>query len=109
MPDYIGFDDTDILGAEVGTEKPVRRFEALLPEDCRLWGVVRRQLLVDARIPYTSHNSSACAVVPGRADVVDTRGWLRPRLWGGGAVLPVWMREDHRWEASVEKEAEQRK
>ena len=231
MRAYIGFDDTDILGAEVGTGKLVRRFEALLPEGCRLWGVVRQQLLVDPRIPYTSHNSSACAVVdfgdpalrdellaraaahieresyegsdpglclacegdaalkdlatlglactarivsqdealraaagihlsghggtcdgiigaaaavgltaegwsgrfiefnglrdipdqvrvgelagrgirvvsldrdavvPGEADVVDTRGWLRPRLWGGGAVLPVRMREDHLWES----------
>jgi hypothetical protein len=231
MRGYIGFDDTDILGAEVGTGKLVRRFEALLPEGCRLWGVVRHQLLVDPRIPYTSHNSSACAVldfgdpalkddllvratahiereshegsdpglclayegddalrdlatlglactarivskdeafraaagihlsghggtcegiigaaaavgltalgwsgrfiefnglrdipdqvrvgelaekgirlvsldrdavVPGEADMVDTRGWLRPRLWGGGAVLPVRMLADHLWES----------
>lgn len=63
MRAYIGFDDTDILGAEVGTGKLVRRFEAVLPAGCRLWGVVRQQLLVDPRIPYTSHNSSACAVV----------------------------------------------
>jgi hypothetical protein len=235
MRAYIGFDDTDILGAEIGTGKLVRRFEALLPEGCRLWGVVRQQLLVDPRIPYTSHNSSACAVVdfgdpslrnellasatahieresykgsdpglcmacegdaalkdvtalglactarivsqdealraaarihlsghggtcdgiigataavgltamgwsgrfiefnglrdipdqvrvgelaergirvvsldrdavvPGEADVVDTRGWLRPRLWGGGAVLPVRIREDHLWESIGKK------
>jgi len=235
MRAYIGFDDTDILGAEIGTGKLVRRFEALLPEGCHLWGVVRQQLLVDPRIPYTSHNSSACAVVdfgnpalwdellaratahieresyegsdpglclacegdvalkdlatlglactarivsqdealraaarihlsghggtcdgiigaaaavgltamgwsgrfiefnglrdipdqvrvgelaergirvvsldrdavvPGEADVVDTRGWLRPRLWGGAAVLPVRMREDHLWESIGEK------
>ena len=231
MRAYIGFDDTDILGAEMGTGKLVRYFEALLPEGCRLWGVVRQQLLVDPRIPYTSHNSSACAVVdfddpvvlgellgravahiekescegsdpglclacegdaaleklsllglactarivtqdeaiqaaagchlsghggtrdgiigaaaavgltaagwsgrfiefsglrdmpnqirvgelegkgirvvsldrdavvPGEMDVVDTRGWLRPRLWGGAAALPVQMRGDHLWES----------
>jgi tRNA(Ile2) C34 agmatinyltransferase TiaS len=230
MRAYLGFDDTDILGAPMGTGKLVRRFEALLPAGCRLWGVVRQQLLVDPRIPYTSHNSSACAVVdcgdpscrdellaravthiehhscegsdpglclacegdtalkdlaalglactarlvsqdearraaagihlsghggtcdgiigaaaavgltaagwsgrfiefnglrdvpdrvrvreleqrgirvvsldrdavvPGGADVIDTQGWLRPRLWGGEAVLPVQMREDH-WES----------
>jgi len=63
MRAYIGFDDTDMLGAAMGTGKLVRRFEALLPEGCRVWGVVRQQLLVDPRIPYTSHNSSACAVV----------------------------------------------
>ncbi|SDP30134.1 hypothetical protein [Desulforhopalus singaporensis] len=37
-----------------------------------------RVLSVDRNALYTS---------PG--DTVDTRNWLRPRLWGGGAVLPV--------------------
>jgi hypothetical protein len=60
---YIGFDDTDTIDSEAGTGKLARRFEMLLPEGCLLWGVVRQQLLVDDRIPYTSHNSSACAVV----------------------------------------------
>lgn len=60
---YVGFDDTDTLGSDRGTGKLVRWFEKVLPHGCRLWGVVRQQLLVDPRIPYTSHNSSACAVV----------------------------------------------
>lgn len=60
---YIGIDDTDNLDSSVGTGKLARRFEALLPPDVRLWGVVRQQLLVDPRIPYTSHNSSACIIV----------------------------------------------
>jgi len=60
---YIGFDDTDTVDAEAGTGKIARRFEKLLPEGCRLWGVLRQQLLIDDRIPYTSHNSSACAVI----------------------------------------------
>ncbi len=34
-----------------------------LPGDCRLEGVVRQQLLVHEEIPYTSHNSSACAII----------------------------------------------
>ena len=29
------------------------------------------------------------APLPAPGDRVDTQGWLRPRLWGGGAVLPV--------------------
>lgn len=29
------------------------------------------------------------ALVPGLDDRVHTDGWLRPRLWGGGPVLPV--------------------
>jgi len=60
---YIGFDDTDVLGSAIGTGKLARRFEPLIPEACNVWGVVRQQLLVDAAIPYTSHNSSACVVV----------------------------------------------
>jgi len=60
---YVGFDDTDTIDADRGTGKLARRFEDRLPEGCRLWGVVRQQLLVDARVPYTSHNSSACVVL----------------------------------------------
>ena len=60
---YIGFDDTDTIDSDYGTGKLTRRFEHMLPEGCRLWGVVRQQLLVDDRVPYTSHNSSACALV----------------------------------------------
>ena len=60
---YIGFDDTDIVEADYGTGKVARRFEKVLPAQCKIWGVVRQQLLVDPAIPYTSHNSSACVVV----------------------------------------------
>lgn len=65
---YVGFDDTDVLDGPFGTGKLARRFESTLPDGCTLWGVVRQQLLVDDRIPYTSHNSSACAVI----DLADT-------------------------------------
>jgi len=60
---YIGFDDTDNITADRGTGKLARWFENELPEGCRVEGVVRQQLLVDDRIPYTSHNSSACFMV----------------------------------------------
>lgn len=60
---YIGFDDTDVVNSDYGTGKVARRFEKALPEGCKIWGVVRQQLLVDPAIPYTSHNSSACVVV----------------------------------------------
>ena len=60
---YVCFDDTDTIDADRGTGKLARWFEKSLPEGCGLWGVVRQQLLVDPAIPYTSHNSSACAVV----------------------------------------------
>ncbi|HYP57139.1 MAG TPA: hypothetical protein VEQ35_02520 [Beijerinckia sp.] len=60
---FIGIDDTDVLGAKIGTGRLTRMFEAKLPTGARLWGALRHQLLVDSRIPYTSHNSPACAVV----------------------------------------------
>lgn len=60
---YLAFDDTDTKGSDKGTGKLARGFEKHLPEGCRLWGVVRQQLLIDDRIPYTSHNSSACIIV----------------------------------------------
>ena len=63
MQFYIGFDDTDTVDSDRGTGKLARWFEAQLPQACRMWGVVRQQLLMDDSIPYTSHNSSACVVV----------------------------------------------
>jgi len=72
MRAYVCFDDTDNLGAPRGTGKLVRWFEQELPASCSLWGVVRQQLLVHPDIPYTSHNSSACAVVEiPDASVID--------------------------------------
>lgn len=60
---YIGFDDTDNLESDFGTGKVARRFGDRIPAGAAVWGVVRQQLLVDPRIPYTSHNSSACMVL----------------------------------------------
>ncbi|KUK48087.1 MAG: Conserved hypothetical cytosolic protein [Actinobacteria bacterium 66_15] len=60
---YVSFDDTDCLGADRGTGKLVRWFTERLPEGCTSWGVVRQQLLVHPDVPYTSHNSSGCAVL----------------------------------------------
>jgi hypothetical protein len=39
------------------------------------------------------------ALFPGREDVVDTRNWLRPRLWGFGPVLPVERLDHGQWRA----------
>jgi hypothetical protein len=60
---YIGFDDTDTIDSNRGTGKLARWYENELPDLCHLWGVVRQQLLLDDSIPYTTHNSSACAIV----------------------------------------------
>jgi len=60
---YVGFDDTDTTNSDRGTGKLARWFEDELPESCKLWGVVRQQLLMDDAIPFTTHNSSACAII----------------------------------------------
>ena len=60
---YIGFDDTDVAGADRETGKLARWFENKLPKKCRLWGVIRHQLPQIEGILFTSNNSSACVVV----------------------------------------------
>lgn len=54
---YIGLDDTDNKDSR-GTGYLARTVAAALAERHKVWGVTRHQLLVDPRIPYTSHNSS---------------------------------------------------
>ena len=70
---YIGIDDTDILGEPPGTGRVARNLASHL-EALGLGlshGVTRHQLLVDPRIPYTSHNSSLCIAVETEAGVQD--------------------------------------
>jgi len=68
MKIYVGFDDTDHIDADRGTGKLARWFKRELPDGCSMWGVVRQQLLVHDLIPYTSHNSSACAILDAPDD-----------------------------------------
>lgn len=63
MKVYAAFDDTDVIDAELGTGKLVRMLERKLPHGIHMVGVVRHQLLVEDGIPYTSHNSPACAIL----------------------------------------------
>jgi hypothetical protein len=60
---FIGIDDTDILGS-MGTGRFARGLADYLESlnMGRSRGVIRHQLLVDPRIPYTSHNSSKCVL-----------------------------------------------
>lgn len=58
---FLGVDDTDVLGRKPGTGRLARELGAYLEcAGARCLSVVRQQLLVDPRIPYTSHNSPAC-------------------------------------------------
>ncbi|MGH8119347.1 MAG: ABC transporter substrate-binding protein [Gammaproteobacteria bacterium] len=69
---YIGIDDTDNLETR-GTGYRARQLIELLQGHNLAQGVAvtRHQLLVDDRVPYTSHNSSACIVVKPQDRVSD--------------------------------------
>lgn len=68
----IGLDDTDNHESR-GTGHLARQIAALLAQNNTLLGVTRHQLLVDPRVPYTSHNSSAAIHLETR-DGVDLSG-----------------------------------
>ena len=64
FPLYIGIDDTDNLETR-GTGYRARQLVSQLQENglATVTGVTRHQLFFDDRIPYTSHNSSACLAI----------------------------------------------
>lgn len=63
MQIYLGFDDTDDHDSPMGTGRLVREFCHRLPEGFSLTGIVRHQLPRLEDIPFTSNNSSACAII----------------------------------------------
>jgi len=65
---YIGLDDTDNQVSR-GTGRLARAIAEALAGRFELLGVTRHQLLVDPRVPYTSHNSSATLHLRGNSDV----------------------------------------
>jgi hypothetical protein len=64
---FIGMDDTDNLESR-GTGRLSRAIADELSRDFEIRGVVRHQLLVDPRVPYTSHNSCAVILAEGPSD-----------------------------------------
>ena len=74
----VGIDDTDNLVSS-GTGQLVQRLVAMLQTRetretlgvASVLGATRHQLLVDPRIPYTSHNSSACVAMHADPGAVD--------------------------------------
>lgn len=78
----IGIDDTDNATSR-GTGFRGRRLGTLLAGEglARPEGITRHQLLVDPRIPYTSHNSSLCLLVEAETSQVgDVIGFCRDFL-----------------------------
>ena len=78
---YIGIDDTDNLETR-GTGFRARQLVDRLHEHgvARALGVTRHQLLVDERIPYTSHNSSACLAVDSSTEADTLLAFCREFL-----------------------------
>jgi hypothetical protein len=65
----IGIDDTDNMSSP-GTGSLARRVAALCQQrGMQLQGVTRHQFLLDAEIPYTSHNSGACVSIRTDQDI----------------------------------------
>jgi hypothetical protein len=58
-------------------------------------------VLMQKNIRVISLDRDACC--PRPEDMVDTKGWLRPRLWGHEAVLPVKPAGSGLWESLGEK------
>ncbi|NDJ33196.1 MAG: ABC transporter substrate-binding protein [Chloroflexi bacterium] len=63
----VGLDDTDVPGSR-GTGRLAREIAAALATSLRVAGVVRHQLLVHPRVPYTAKNSAASILIADEAD-----------------------------------------
>lgn len=61
----VGIDDTDSLESR-GTNKLARELARQVSAKYRCRAIVRHQLLFDERIPFTSHNGSACLWLENR-------------------------------------------
>lgn len=81
MKIFIGIDDTDNLETR-GTGHQARSLGYSLVNAglFQLHSVTRHQLLVDRRIPFTSHNSSACLVGRSNSDPVTLIDFCREFL-----------------------------
>lgn len=83
----VGIDDTDNLDTR-GTGYRARTLARGLADAdlVEVLGITRHQLLVDPRIPYTSHNSSACLQLARRGPLDDIRRYCREFLLEVAAV-----------------------
>ena len=70
MTVYICIDDTDVLDSR-GTGQLARLIADALSAKYEVFGIVRHQLLFDARIPYTAKNSSASILLDADSAAID--------------------------------------
>ena len=83
-PVYLGIDDTDIAGSP-GTNQLARRLADSLPDGCRTTLILRHQLLLDPRVPFTTQNGSASLLIDSEDADVEAR------------MLPILRREIRAW------------
>lgn len=76
---WLGIDDTDTLDTP-GTNKLALHVASLLAPEISVQVIVRHQLLIDPRVPYTSHNGCVSLRIDGPTElgVGDLAIWLRP-------------------------------
>jgi hypothetical protein len=84
---FIGIDDTDNLETR-GTGYQARTLGQSLSEAglFEMRTVTRHQLLVDRRIPFTSHNSSACLAGICKGSLDDLKKKSRRLSWNSAIV-----------------------
>jgi hypothetical protein len=71
---FIGLDDTDVQDSP-GTNQLAKRIVREATSNWRCWRIVRHQLFVDSRIPYTSQNGSASILFEARGSADPASLW----------------------------------
>jgi len=76
---WLGIDDTDMLET-LGTNKLALHVASVMPPELSVQIIVRHQLLIDPRVPYTSHNGCVSLRIDGplKIAVGDLAARLRP-------------------------------
>jgi tRNA(Ile2) C34 agmatinyltransferase TiaS len=118
---YIGLDDTDNETGR-GTGRLARAIAATISGRYEVWGVTRHQLLIDPRIPSTSHNSSAAIHIVEDGNIslsaladdvqalmlADFREGSDPGLCAAQAVTPELIEFGRRAKTELVRQAEAR-
>jgi len=104
-----GGSNDGIIGAAAGVGLTVHGWGGRFIEFGRLRDFPEKVLVSDLeRSGITAVSADRNAQVPAPEDVIDTKGWLRPRLWGGRPVLPVIPRASNLWETLEERKRRKR-
>jgi hypothetical protein len=104
-----GGSNDGIIGAAAGVGLTAHGWGGRFIEFGRLRDFPERILVSDlARSGIAVVSTDRDAQIPAPEDVIDTKGWLRPRLWGGKPVLPVIPRTSNLWETLEERKRKKR-